>query len=149
MHYLNDYQPGDTVALGTASVPQDEIDAFNQRYDPQPQYLDDSLAGPLHGGRIASPWQAAALAQSIFVREFLNQTADFGVSEIRAVRYDAPLRADTTVRGELEINAVNDEPDRPDRGVIDANILLFDADDQRILSQNVIFSVSKKPRRCA
>ena len=55
MRYLHEYSPGDTIALGTTSLPQDEIDAFNHRYDPQPQFVDDSLAGPLHGGRIASP----------------------------------------------------------------------------------------------
>ncbi|MEL7536884.1 MAG: hypothetical protein AAFZ58_00650 [Pseudomonadota bacterium] len=146
MHYLQAYNPGDTIALGTASVPQHEIDAFNRRYDPQPQYLDDSIAGPLHGGRIASPWQAAALAQSIFVRECLNQTADFGVTEIRGIRYEAPLRANTEVRGELQIKAIEDHAERPDRGLIDADINLYDVDDQLVLSQNVVFAVMKKPR---
>ena len=146
MRYLHEYSPGDTIALGSSMLPQDEIDAFSERYDPQPQYVDDSLAGPLHGGRIASPWQAASLAQSLFVRECLNLTADLGVSEIRAVQYETPLRADSTVHGELTINSIVDAPEQQDRGLIDADIVLYDDADCIVLRQNVVFAVARKPR---
>ena len=146
MRYLHEYSPGDIIALGVASLAQDEIDAFSQRYDPQPQYVDDSLAGPLHGGRIASPWQAASLAQSLFVRECLNLTADLGVTEIRGVRYETPLRADATVHGELMIAAIADAVEQPDRGLIEADINLYDELDALVLSQRVVFAVAKKPR---
>ena len=83
------------------------------------------------------------------MRECLNLTADLGMSEIRGVHYETPLRADAEVRGELAINAIAEAPNQPDRGLIDADIKLFDDTDSLVLRQNVVFAVARQPRRDA
>ncbi len=147
MRYLNDYRIGDTVDLGSDALTRDEIEQFSLRYDPQPQFLDDSIAIPLHGDRVASTMQSAALAQSLLATGLLNVTAHHGVVRINDMSGTSLLRADQTVRGELSILDIREPEHGSDRGELDAEVTLYNSNDQSVMRFVASVMVARKPRR--
>lgn len=146
LRYYHDLRVGDTFDLGSGELSAIEIAAFSERYDPQPQYLDESIAGPMHGGFVASPWQAAALAQSMLVAELTNHVADlghFGVSDL-----SAPGRAcaGITLRGEASVIEQSDTDTSADRGNVAFQVSLLDEKEITILSFVSHMQIAKKPR---
>lgn len=146
MQYLHDFRVGETVTLGEESLTQQEIREFAERYDPQPRYLDDSVAEPLFGGPVASHWQLIAIGQSMLVKGLLNQTAHLGVPVVREIVFLKHATAGRPIRAELTVIEVEQPPEQPDRGNLTAQIELFDHDNQPLLSMNSLVVVAKKPR---
>ena len=147
IRYLNDFRVGDTVALGNASLSDTEARAFAERYDPQPQYLDDTLSRPLHGGAVASQWQVAALGQSLLVAGLLNRTAHHGMYEVTDLRFHRPVRPFEDLRADLTVLDIRDHDSHPDRGELSAELEMRDEQDDPVLTMHGVLLVAKRPRR--
>lgn len=146
LRYYNDLRVGDTFDLGSGELSAIEIAEFTERYDPQPQYRDESIAGPLHGGFVASPWQAAALAQSLLVADLTNHVADlghFGVSDLAA---PARACAGISLRGEASVIEHSDSDTTADRGRVAFKVSLLDDKETTVLSFVSHMQIAKKPR---
>lgn len=146
MQYLHDFRVGETVTLGEESLSLEEIRTFAERYDPQPRYLDDSVAEPLFGGPVASQWQLIALGQSMLVKGLLNQTAHLGVPTVSEIKFLKHAGAGRRIRAELTVVEIVQPPEQPDRGNLTAQIELFDHNNHPLLGMNSLVVIAKKPR---
>ena len=146
MRYLNDFRSGDTVALGQGEISATEAREFAERYDPQPQYLDDTLSQPLHGGTVASQWQVAALGQSLLVSGLLNRTAHHGMYEVSELKFHRPVHPFETLTAEMTVTEVRDADGHRDRGEVCATLEMWDGDEAPVLTMNGVLMVAKKPR---
>lgn len=146
IRYFNDLREGDTFELGSSALSAIEIAEFSERYDPQPQYVDASIAGPLHGGFVASPWQAAALAQSLLVANLTNHIADLGHFSISDLTAPGRACAGVALRGEASVIASSIDNETSDRGTVKFGIKLLDEADTTILSFVSSMQIARKPR---
>jgi hypothetical protein len=62
VHYLDDFEVGQTFQSDTLKVEVEDIKAFARQFDPQPFHLDETSAkGTFFDGLAASGWHTAAL----------------------------------------------------------------------------------------
>lgn len=146
MQYFHDFRVGDTVALGVGSLTESEIRQFNGRYDPQAQYLDESVAGPMHGGIVASNWHVAALGQGLLVSGLLNQTAHLGTPCVQNLNFLKPVKPDEPLWADLTVLEVDDDKANPDRGNVSAQIQIVNDDDEPVLQMVSVMIVARKSR---
>ncbi len=146
MRYLHEFRSGDIVDLGTASLSSEEITEFAERYDPQAQYLDDSIATPLYGRRVASAWQMAALCQSLFISGLGKRSALLGQSQVRDLQFLGQVGANENLRGEFHVLGLSEPEATPDRGTVSAELTLFREDDTAVLRLLTDITIARKPR---
>jgi acyl dehydratase len=74
LYYFEDYEVGAVYEYGYASVSEEEIVAFAQRFDPQAMHVDAEYAarGPF-GGLIASGWHTAGIFMRLHADHYLSQ----------------------------------------------------------------------------
>ncbi len=137
---------GDTVDLGTASLSEDEIRAFTENFDPQPQYVDESVSKPLHDGLVASPWHTTVIANRLLVDGLINHIADLGHFEIGEIKAPLRLKADQTIRAEACVREVADAPEADDRGAVIVDVELFDPSDRLVGGFATRLLVARRPR---
>jgi acyl dehydratase len=121
--YFEDYAPGRVIALGSATVSEDEILDFARRWDPQPFHVDAALAeqGPF-GVLIASGWHTCALAMRAMVGSYLvpeSSTPSPGIDELRWL---APVRAGDTLTFRATVVEATPSRSKPDRGMVKGRI---------------------------
>lgn len=146
MRYLQDLRSGDTIDLGTTRLSEADIQRFAESYDPQPQYVDESVAVPLHSGFVASPWQTILVAHGLMVKELTNHIADLGHFEIFDIRAPARIQPDRTLRAEARVKEVQDVDAAEDRGAVLLDVEMFDTDDELLGGFTSRLLVSRRPR---
>jgi len=112
--FAEDLDPGLVIDLGSHHVSREEIVEFSSQWDPQGFHINEALAaqGPF-GGLIASGLHTMAVFQRLAVLGAFQHWAIVAGRTIREVRFDTPVRPDTTLHGELTVAAVlQDKPGR-------------------------------------
>ena len=128
--FLEDYRPGDEVALGQHTFTAEAIKAFARSYDPQPFHLDEAAAERSVYGRLcASGWHTAALWMKLMVAHELavakammergEPVAKLGPSPgFRDMRFFKPVRPDDTLTYCYRVAGIEDWPSRPKWGLL-------------------------------
>jgi len=103
--YFEDVRVGDTAALGSRTVTEEEILRFGRAYDPQPFHTDpDAAAGSLFGGLIASGWHTCAITMRLSVEAMQRDgLAGMGSPGIDSCRWLKPVRPGDTLTLTREI----------------------------------------------
>ena len=71
--YWEDFEPGQTLDLGSRTVTEEEILEFARRWDPQPFHVDPEAAREtVFGGLIASGWHTGAMWMRMYVDTVLG-----------------------------------------------------------------------------
>jgi acyl dehydratase len=88
-----DFQVGQVIEAGPATVSEAEILEFATRYDPQWFHVDPERAaeGP-HGGLIASGWQTCGIAMRLAVDAALHDSESFASPGLAYLNWRAPVR---------------------------------------------------------
>ena len=116
--HWEDFEPGQTLVLGTHTVTEEEILEFARRWDPQPFHVDPKAAkGTVFGGLIASGWHTGALWMRMYVDNVLG-TASRGSPGIEELRWLAPVRPGDTLTGTLTVLDKAPSERDPTRGTV-------------------------------
>jgi len=137
--YFQDYQAGAIYEYGYATVAEEEILAFAQRFDPQPFHADPQLAsdGPF-GGLIASGWHTAGIFMRMFADHYLSRGASLGSPGVDELRWATPVRPGDTLRLRTKIIETRQSRSKPDRGLVHTRAELLNQDDRTVLSLTAI-----------
>jgi acyl dehydratase len=133
--YLEDFQVGQVVELGSTTITRDEILDFATQYDPQPFHVDEAAAEQsIYGGLIASGWHTVSLFMRLLVDGLLCQAASLGSPGVDEVRWLKPVRPGDTLSARSIIHAVIPSRSKPDRGILRTTYEMFNQDGDRVLS---------------
>src|SRR5438093_9575519 len=114
--YLEDFEVGETLELGSCRVTREEILEFARRYDPQPFHVDEAAARQsIYGGLIASGWHTTAMLMRLLVDGMagVNSMGSPGTDEIRWLK---PVRPGDTLTARAVVLDVVPSRSKPDRG---------------------------------
>src|SRR5437867_2941032 len=114
--YLEDFEVGETLELGSCRVTREEILEFARRYDPQPFHVDEAAARQsIYGGLIASGWHTTAMLMRLLVDRMagVKTMGSPGTDEIRWLK---PVRPGDTLTARAVVLDVVPSRSKPDRG---------------------------------
>lgn len=147
MRYLEDFTPGEVIELGSKTVSEEEILAFAREFDPQPFHVDPERArDSIYGGIIASGWHTIAIFMRLAVDGFFNDTISMGSPGVNEVRWLRPVRPGDTLRARLTMIELTPSRSRPDRGTMRSLAEVFNGQDERVLSMDVLGIVGRHPQ---
>ncbi|ARS89537.1 MaoC family dehydratase [Natrarchaeobaculum aegyptiacum] len=133
--YFEDVEEGTVRDLGSYTVPEDEMRAFSERYDPQPIHVDEAAAAETpFGDVIASGWYTASVCMRLFVDGFLAQSDSIGSPGLEELSWSAPVYAGDTLTVENEILSAEPSTTREDRGYVRNETRAYNQDDELVLS---------------
>lgn len=128
----DDLQVGDEFELGSYTVTLEEMLAFSRQWDPQDFHVDVQAAEQGYfGGVIASGLHTMAIVQRLWVTSNVHRWAVIAGSGLRDVKFLLPVRPGQTLTARVRILDIDLE--RPDRGRVTKQSLLFDAEDSLVL----------------
>ena len=117
--YLEDFQPGEVIEVGSHTFTKDEIVDFATRYDPQPFHMDEQAARKSPwGGLIASGWHTIGILMRLNVETYIAGAASLGSPGIDEIRFLRPVRPGDTIRGRTTVLEVAPSRSKADRGHI-------------------------------
>ncbi|MEO5575808.1 MAG: MaoC family dehydratase [Gaiellaceae bacterium] len=117
--FLEDFEPGEVLELGSHTVSEEEILAFARQWDPQPFHVDPEAAkDSVFGGLIASGWHTGSLWMRLYVDATLGRADSRGSPGIEELRWLAPVRPGDTLSGRLTVLETTPSASRFDRGTV-------------------------------
>jgi len=117
--YFEDLVVGDTLAVGSRTVTEEEIIDFARQFDPQPFHVDkDAASKSIYGGIIASGWHTCGIIMRLIVDGFLNEAASMGSPGLEQIRWIKPVRGGDTLSVTTTILESKASTSKPDRGVV-------------------------------
>lgn len=125
---FEDFEPGETIALGSKTVTRDEIIAFAAEFDPQPFHLDEAAGeASLLGGLAASGWHTISMLMRLMCDGLLLNSSGRGSPGVEEVRWMRPVRPGDVLNASAEVISCRVLNSRPDLGMVD---FLFTVTDQ-------------------
>ncbi len=137
MRYLEDFEVGQTFALGEFSLTAEDVVGFAERYDPQTFHLTDDADGPF-GGLIASGWQTGSCCQRLLVANLLADAACLGSPGVEQIRFLKPVLPDVTYVATFSVLEVTASKSRPDRGKILSQLVLRDPEGTSVYTLDAV-----------
>ncbi len=132
--YLEDFEVGETLELGSCHVTREEILEFARRYDPQPFHVDEAAARrSIYGGLIASGWHTTAMLMRLLVDGMagVNSMGSPGTDEIRWLK---PVRPGDTLTARAVVLDVVPSRSKPDRGHMRASYEVFNQKGEKVMT---------------
>ena len=133
--YWEDFTPGRVMEYGPRHVTREEILDFAAEFDPQPFHIDEAAAREtMLGGLCASGWHSCCILMRMMADGFVLNSSSMGAPGVDEVLWLAPIRPgdDLTLRATtLSTRASNS---RPEAGFVNAQIELFNAAGERVIS---------------
>ena len=132
--YLEDFEVGETLELGSCHVTREEILEFARRYDPQPFHVDEAAARQsIYGGLIASGWHTTAMLMRLLVDGMagVNSMGSPGTDEIRWLK---PVRPGDTLTARAVVLDVVPSRSKPDRGHMRAAYEVFNQKGEKVMT---------------
>ncbi|MDX2973914.1 MaoC family dehydratase [Kribbella solani] len=145
--YFEDYVPGvRTHHPRTVTIDQAALIEFAEQFDPQYIHIDPAAAadGPFKG-LIASGWHTASLMMRLYADQYLRKVGSLGGPGIDKLRWLAPVRPDDELRLRTEVMEARLSRSKPDRGLVRTRAELFNQDDVRVFSCEVLTFVGIRP----
>ncbi|MCX7274048.1 MAG: MaoC family dehydratase [Burkholderiales bacterium] len=144
--YFEDYPPGRVFELGDIDVDPIEVQAFAQRFDPQPFHIDAAAAAQSpYGGIIASGWHTASLAMRLLTETFLSPDSSLGSPGIDELRWLLPVRPGDRLSGRASILSAKRSQSRPDRGIAITQIELRNQREEAVLTMKAVNMLRCRP----
>lgn len=136
MQYFEDIEVGRKASFGHYEVTREEVIAFAQRYDPQPFHLSDEAAAETHFGRLsASGWHTCAMTMAMVVENMkASKQAGLGSPGLDQLRWLKPVYPGDTLRCETEILEKRTSQSRPEMGIFQSRMTVFNQKDQPVMT---------------
>ncbi|MCW0198612.1 MaoC family dehydratase [Sphingopyxis sp.] len=136
MLYYEDIEIGVVRRFGSKEVVREEVIDFASKYDPQPFHLDDEAAAQTYFGRLsASGWHTGAMMMRMMVDDMkLHEQAGLGSPGIEDLRWLKPVYPGDTLRCESEILEKRRSGSRPEMGIIQSRMTVFNQHDEPVMT---------------
>lgn len=132
--YFEDFSAGDVERFGHYEVTRAEVLDFASRYDPQPFHLDDAAAQPVFGRLAASGWHTASMCMRMMVDHWAaDGTQSLGSPGVDGIRWLTPVHPGDSLRVEIEWQALRRSRTRPDRGIAQQQVTVFNQHDVAVM----------------
>lgn len=119
MRYLEDFEPGDVIELGSRTISKESIIAFAREFDPQVFHLDEEAAKrTIYGGLLASGWHTGSLMMRLLYDGLLKDTVSLGSPGVDELRWLKPVRPDDTLTARMTVLETIPSRSKPDRGIV-------------------------------
>ncbi len=131
--YFEDVVVGTVLQAGPYVIPEQEMMAFAEAWDPMPMHIDRDYAAKHHGGLTAPGTYLLAVKLKLIHSLPFRRTviASTGYDE---VRFHRPVHAGESVSLTLEWTGKRRSKSKPDRGIVSGRNLLIDARGELVLS---------------
>lgn len=117
---FEDFTPGMTIDLGTATVDRDEMLSFARRFDPQPFHVDEQAAkNSMLGGLCASGWFTCSLWMRQYADHVLLDSTSQGSPGGRDLAWPAPVFPGIGLDCDLEVLTARRSASRPTMGLVE------------------------------
>lgn len=114
--YFNDFHVGETFRTRGRTITEADIHQFAQfTGDWNPVHVDETVAGPLHGGRIAHGPMFPGIAFGMLRQFDLIEDTVIALKDL-GWEFLAPVHIGDTIRVEAEIAETSPHPHKYDRG---------------------------------
>jgi len=145
--YFDDFAVGDRFESRTYSVPESEIRAFAEQFDPQYWHLDAAAAanGPFKG-IVASGWHTTAIAMRLVVDSGVLRATGVlgaGIDELRWLR---PVRPGDVLRVRGEIVNLEAPNENRKAGTMRVKLEMTNQGGETVLSEVAILRLPLRPR---
>lgn len=136
MLYYEDIEVGVVRRFGSKEVVREEVIDFASKYDPQPFHLDDEAAAQTYFGRLsASGWHTGAMMMRMMVDDMKqHEQAGLGSPGIEDLRWLKPVYPGDTLRCESEILEKRRSGSRPEMGIIQSRMTVFNQHDEPVMT---------------
>lgn len=119
MRYLEDFEPGDVIELGSRTISKESIIAFAREFDPQVFHLDEEAAKrTIYGGLLASGWHTGSLMMRLLHDGLLKDTVSLGSPGVDELRWLRPVRPGDTLSARMTVLETIPSRSKPDRGIV-------------------------------
>lgn len=144
--YLDEFQVGETIELGSRTLSAEEIIAFAREFDPQPFHVDPERAkDSIYGGLIASGWHTIGTYMRLLVDGLLNDTISMGSPGWDKIRWLKPVRPGDTLRARLTVLEVTPSRSRADRGTARFHGEALNQRDEVVLTVEALGIFGRRP----
>lgn len=127
--YLQDFAAGERFEThGRTITETDILDFAKFTGDWNPVHVDETVAAPLFGGRIAHGPMFPGLAFGMLRQFDLIEGTVIALKDI-AWTFEAPVRIGDTIRVLAEVTSVSAHPEKPDRGRVALALEVVNQDD--------------------
>jgi len=126
--YLNDFTVGERFESRRRTITEFDIHQFAQfTGDWNPVHVDETTAGPQHGGRIAHGPMFPGIAFGLLSQFDLIEGTAVALKDL-AWEFKAPVKIGDTIRVVVEITSVSPHPTRTDRGRVAMKLDVYNQD---------------------
>jgi acyl dehydratase len=144
--HLEDLAVGQRFRAGPVEVTREDIEAFAEKFDPQPFHLDEEAArASLFGEQVASGWHTAALTMRLLTE--CAHVAGGLIGTGGRIEWTRPVRPGDMLAVEAEITAVAASRSHPERGVAEIRIVTTNQRGETVqrLSAKILVFARPKP----
>jgi len=133
MKFAN-FKAGQIIEAGPYLLPEAELLAFANQWDPQWFHTDPEAAaqGP-HGGLIASGWQTCGIAMRLAVQVALEGSESFASPGLAYVKWKHPVRAGDALSLKATVLDTRRSASQPTLGILRWRWHLFNQADTEVL----------------
>ena len=144
--YFEDFAVGDVFASEPASLSEQEIVEFAQRYDPQPFHTDPAAAEQtIFRGLIASGFQTLSLCFRLYYDTGVIRQCSMGGTGMAALQWLRPVRPGDSLRAVGTVTELRASASRPDRGYMTVRLDGYNQDGDAVLSTALNHVVKRRP----
>lgn len=145
--YLEDLKVGDTMALGSHRVTEDEIVRFGREFDPQPFHTDPEAAkASPFGGLVASGWHTASIAMRLLVEGLVDRVKSYGSPGVDELRWRVPVRPGDELRLIITVAETRPSASKPDRGTVVFDEKLYNQRNEVVMTKRSLGIVGRRPQ---
>ena len=143
--YFDDLSVGQEFHYGPYLVDEQELLAFNSKWDPLPIHLDDEAARAKGlRGKTASG-QFTLCVKQYFVNQTPWTAAVIGAMGFDEVRFPNPVYVGDELFAQISVAALRASRSKPDRGIVTLNFRVFKQTDDTVLTYIDTVMFSKRP----
>jgi len=144
--YFEDFQVGDTLALGQYTITKERIVAFAREFDPQLFHLDEEAARKtIFGGLLASGFHTAAIFMRLLNDGLLQYVVSLGSPGLDELRWLRPVRPGDTLSARLTVLETVPSRSKPDRGVIRSLSEVLNQHGEVVMSLKALSFMGRRP----
>ena len=132
--YFDDLKVGQIFKYGPYLVTEEELLAFNQKWDPLPIHLDDEAARQRGLKAKSASGQFTLCVKQHFVNQTAWTGAVIGAMGFDEVRFPNPVYVADELYAHIEIDKLRVSKSKPDRGIVTLKFRLFNQDDVTVLT---------------
>ena len=144
--YIEEFTQGEVFRSKPWRITQQEIIEFASKFDPQPFHTDPVAAqDSIFGGLIASGFHSIAAAFRVFWDMGMFEGTSLGGPGADYVKWLRPIRPDQDLILEIIVKSARKSNKNPDRGVLSAQFLIYDSDNEIACDSVVVAFIRARP----